>query len=97
MKTLLILSGRNGFSLTRLGSWGARLVELGCGGFVGTLWPVSEEAAFAFAQALDPAPDSPQRASVTSTNVASLRRLPLHKGLQDKKLHQIEADRRKYA
>jgi hypothetical protein len=68
VKTLLILSGRIGFSLTRLGSWGARQVELGCGGFVGTLWPVSEEAAFAFAQALDPAPDSPQRASVTSTN-----------------------------
>ena len=31
------------------------------------------------------------------TNVASLRRLFLHKGLQDTKLHQIEADRRKYA
>jgi hypothetical protein len=44
-------SGRIGFSLTRLGSWGARLVELGCGGFVGTLWPVTDEAAFAFAQA----------------------------------------------
>jgi hypothetical protein len=37
------------------------------------------------------------RASVGSTNVASLRRLPSHKGLQDTKLHQIEADRRKYA
>jgi hypothetical protein len=36
-------------------------------------------------------------ASVDPTNVASLRRLPLHKGLQDTKLHQIEADRRKYA
>jgi hypothetical protein len=44
-------SGRIGFSLTRLGSWGARLVELGCGGFVGTLWPVTDEAAFVFAQA----------------------------------------------
>jgi predicted component of type VI protein secretion system/pSer/pThr/pTyr-binding forkhead associated (FHA) protein/putative methionine-R-sulfoxide reductase with GAF domain len=44
-------SGRVGFSLTRLGSWGARLVELGCGGFVGTLWPVTDQAAFVFAQA----------------------------------------------
>jgi hypothetical protein len=37
------------------------------------------------------------RASVGSTNVASVRRLPLHKMLQDTKLRQIEADRRKYA
>jgi serine/threonine protein kinase len=44
-------SGRIGFSLTRLGSWGARFVELGCGGFVGTLWPVTDQAAVAFAQA----------------------------------------------
>jgi CHAT domain-containing protein len=44
-------SGRIGFSLTRLGSWGARLAELGCGGFVGTLWPVTDQAAFVFAQA----------------------------------------------
>jgi hypothetical protein len=44
-------TGRLGFSLTRLGSWGARLVKLGCGGFVGTLWPVTDKAALAFAQA----------------------------------------------
>jgi CHAT domain-containing protein len=44
-------TGRLGFSLTRLGSWGARLLELGCGGFVGTLWPVSDRAALAFARA----------------------------------------------
>jgi hypothetical protein len=44
-------SGRIGFSLTRLGSWGAQFVQLGCGGFVGTLWPVTERAASAFAQA----------------------------------------------
>jgi hypothetical protein len=43
--------GRLGFSLTRLGSWGAHLVQLGCGGFVGALWPVSDRAALAFAQA----------------------------------------------
>jgi tetratricopeptide (TPR) repeat protein len=43
-------SGRIGFSLTRLGSWGARFVELGCGGFVGTLWPVTDEAAVSFAR-----------------------------------------------
>jgi serine/threonine protein kinase len=42
-------TGRLGFSLTRLGSWGARLVQLGCGGFVGTLWPVTDRAALAFA------------------------------------------------
>jgi hypothetical protein len=43
--------GRIGFSLTRLGSWGAHLVELGCGGFIGALWPVSDRAALAFARA----------------------------------------------
>jgi serine/threonine protein kinase len=44
-------SGRLGFSLTRLGSWGARFVQLGCGGFVGTLWPVTDRAALEFARA----------------------------------------------
>jgi hypothetical protein len=44
-------SGRVGFSLTRLGSWGARLVQLGCGGFVGALWPVTDQAALHFAEA----------------------------------------------
>jgi hypothetical protein len=44
-------SGRTGFSLTRLGSWGHELVRLGCGGFVGTLWEVSDRAAVAFAGA----------------------------------------------
>jgi serine/threonine protein kinase len=44
-------SGRLGFSLTQLGSWGARLVQLGCGGFVGSLWPVTDRAALAFARA----------------------------------------------
>jgi hypothetical protein len=44
-------SGRLGFSLTGLGSWSARLVELGCGGFIGTLWPVTDRAALTFAQA----------------------------------------------
>ena len=43
--------GRIGFSLSRLGSWGAHLVQLGCGGFVGALWPVSDRAALAFARA----------------------------------------------
>jgi serine/threonine protein kinase len=43
-------SGRTGFSLTRLGSWGARLVQLGCGGFVGALWPVTDRAAVCFAR-----------------------------------------------
>jgi serine/threonine protein kinase len=44
-------TGRIGFSLTRLGSWGAQFVHSGCGGFVGTLWPVTDKAALAFAQA----------------------------------------------
>ena len=44
--------GRLGFSLTRLGSWGAQLVQLGCGGFIGALWPVSDRAALVFARAL---------------------------------------------
>jgi hypothetical protein len=43
--------GRIGFSLTRLGSWGAHLVQLGCGGFISALWPVSDRAALAFARA----------------------------------------------
>jgi hypothetical protein len=44
-------SGRLGFSLTRLGAWGAQFVQLGCGGFLGTLWPVTDRAALAFARA----------------------------------------------
>jgi CHAT domain-containing protein len=44
-------SGRLGFSLSRLGSWGAQFVHLGCGGFVGALWSVTDRAASAFAQA----------------------------------------------
>ena len=44
-------SGRLGFCPTRLGAWGARLVELGCGGFIGALWPVTDRAAVAFALA----------------------------------------------
>src|SRR5205807_1819530 len=40
--------GRIGFSVTQLGSWGAHLVRLGCGGFVSALWPVSDRAALAF-------------------------------------------------
>jgi serine/threonine protein kinase len=43
--------GRIGYSLTRLGSWGAHLVRLGCGAFVSALWPVSDRAALAFARA----------------------------------------------
>jgi hypothetical protein len=44
-------SGRLGFCPTRLGAWGGRLVELGCGGFIGALWPVTDRAAVAFARA----------------------------------------------
>jgi hypothetical protein len=44
-------TARIGFSLTRLGAWGAEFVHSGCGGFVGTLWPVTDTAALAFAKA----------------------------------------------
>jgi hypothetical protein len=44
-------TGRLGFSPTGLGSWGARLVQLGCGGFIGSLWPVTDTAALTFARA----------------------------------------------
>jgi hypothetical protein len=44
-------SGRLGFCPTCLGSWGAHLVDLGCGGFIGALWPVTDRAAVAFARA----------------------------------------------
>jgi hypothetical protein len=43
-------SGRPGFALTRLGAWGARLAQLGCGGLVGSLWPVTGRAALTFAR-----------------------------------------------
>jgi hypothetical protein len=43
-------SGRLGLSLTGLGSWGARLVQMGCGGFIGAQWPVTDRAALAFAR-----------------------------------------------
>lgn len=43
-------SGRSGYSLTRLGAWGAELVRMGCGAFVGTLWAVTDEGALRFAQ-----------------------------------------------
>jgi len=44
------VSGRLGYSLTGLGSWSARLIELGCGGFVGTLWQVTDRGALEFAK-----------------------------------------------
>jgi hypothetical protein len=44
-------SGRLGDGPVRAGSWGARLVELGCGGFIGTLCPVTDRAALTFARA----------------------------------------------
>src|SRR5262249_39828989 len=43
-------SGRLGFTLLGLGSWGAEMIRLGCGAFVGSLWPVRDEAAVAFAE-----------------------------------------------
>jgi hypothetical protein len=43
-------TGRVGYSLTRLGAWAAELAQLGCGGFVGSLWRVSDDGALAFAE-----------------------------------------------
>ncbi len=46
-------SGRQGWSLTRLGGWAHRWVRLcGCGAFIGPHWPVRDAAAYAFAQGL---------------------------------------------
>jgi hypothetical protein len=42
-------TGRLGYSLTRLGAWGAELARLGCAGFVGTLWAVRDEVALEMA------------------------------------------------
>ena len=43
-------TGRMGYSLSRVGSWAGEFLRGGCGGFVGSLWPVSDEAAAAFAR-----------------------------------------------
>jgi hypothetical protein len=44
-------TGRTGYSLTQLGSWGAEFIQKGCGGFIGTLWRVTDDGAVAFAEA----------------------------------------------
>jgi CHAT domain-containing protein len=38
-------TGLVGYSLTHLGGWGAKLIQLGCGAFVGTQWRVTDEVA----------------------------------------------------
>jgi CHAT domain-containing protein len=43
-------TGRSGYSLTRLGAWSAELIRLGCGGFVGTQWRVTDEVALEISQ-----------------------------------------------
>lgn len=43
-------TGRVGYSLARLGAWGAELIRLGCSGFIGTQWDVNDEAALEFAR-----------------------------------------------
>jgi hypothetical protein len=43
-------SGREGWILTRLGGWSNRLISSGAGLFIGPLWTVDDEAAFAFAE-----------------------------------------------
>lgn len=42
-------TGRGGFSLMGLGGWAKQLLEAGAGAFVGTLWPVKDRKARAFA------------------------------------------------
>ncbi len=43
-------SGRGGFGLTRLGNWASAFSKLNCGAFIGSLWPVEDEAAYRFAK-----------------------------------------------
>jgi hypothetical protein len=43
-------TGRFGYSLTRLGAWSAELIRLGCGGFIGTHWRVTDEVALEVAR-----------------------------------------------
>lgn len=42
-------TGRGGFSLTGLGGWTQKSLEAGAGAFIGTLWPVRDKKARAFA------------------------------------------------
>jgi anti-anti-sigma factor len=44
-------TGQVGYSLTRLGGWGAELIRLGCGAFVGTQWRVTDQVAVEVARA----------------------------------------------
>jgi fatty-acyl-CoA synthase len=44
-------SGRVGFALTRIGAWGGQLVQMGCGAFIGALWPVTDQGALVFTKA----------------------------------------------
>jgi hypothetical protein len=43
-------TGRMGYSLTRLGAWSAELIRLGCGGFIGTHWRVTDDVALEVAR-----------------------------------------------
>jgi hypothetical protein len=43
-------TGRIGYSLTRLGAWSAELIRLGCGGFIGTHWRVTDDVALEVAR-----------------------------------------------
>lgn len=55
LRPLLFLNGcdtgRGGFSLTGLGGWAQQSLAAGAGAFIGTLWPVRDQKARAFAQA----------------------------------------------
>jgi hypothetical protein len=44
-------TGLVGYSLTHLGGWGAELIRLGCGAFVGTQWRVTDKVAAEVARA----------------------------------------------
>ena len=45
-------TGAQGFALTGIGSWATQFLDAGASGFIGTLWSVSDDAAFRFTQNL---------------------------------------------
>src|SRR5215211_4891308 len=45
-------SGVQGFSLTEIKSWATQFLDAGASAFIGTLWRVSDKAAFKFTQEL---------------------------------------------
>jgi hypothetical protein len=44
-------TGRQGYSLTGIGSWARQFLAVRCAAFIGSLWSVNDDLAFTFAQA----------------------------------------------